>query len=263
MSNLADAKGGPWARVLAVDTSTDRLEVALGATGPAAPGEGWLHHQGPGGALASSELIPAITGLLDQAGWPLSTLDAMVLGVGPGAFTGLRTACAVVQGLAYAARPGGVRVLPVPTLLAVAEEARWQRIRQGLPTPTLVWAALDARMDEIYLACYEWQAPSGTWATRVPPGLARPENLPDGKWEGLTCLAGNAWAPYEARWTAAWAALERVVCGPTATALLRLAPALSAAGGLVEAAMAQPVYVRDKVAYTTEERERIKAGGVK
>lgn len=251
-----------WARVLAVDTSTEHLEVAVGAAGPGAPGPGCWHHQGPGGSQASTELLPAITRLLEQAGWSLEALDGVVVGVGPGAFTGLRTACAVAQGLAYAARPGGVPVLPVPTLLAVAEEARWQRAQQGLAVPTTVWAALDARMDEIYLACYEWQAHTATWITRVPPGLARPENLPDGMVGGADCLAGNAWVPYAERWTAAWAALDRVVCGPTATALLRLAPALCAAGGAVEAALAQPLYVRDKVAYTTEERERIKAGEV-
>lgn len=258
------AEGRSWARVLAVDTSTERLEVALGAAGPGVPGPGCWHVQGAGGPQASTQLIPAVNRLLDEAGWSLDSLDAMALGVGPGSFTGLRTACAVVQGLAYAARPGGVPVLPVPTLMAVAEEARWQlqhngRI-DGLHTPVDVWAALDARMDEIYLACYRWQPETGAWETVVAPGLARAEALeppPDAR----ACLAGNAWAPYADRWPPAWAALERVACGPTATAMLRLARTLGSES-LVEAAQAQPLYVRDKVAYTTEERERIKAGGV-
>ncbi len=75
-------------------------------------------------------------------------------------------------------------------------------------------------------------------------------------------MAGNAWPVYGDRWSAGWSDLPSVLCGPTATAMLRLAPALRAEGRVVTASLAQPVYVRDKVAYTTEERERIKAGGV-
>jgi tRNA threonylcarbamoyladenosine biosynthesis protein TsaB len=265
MLTQADAAGRPWTRVLAVDTSTERLEVALGAAGPGAPGPGCWRHQGPGGPLASTQLIPAITDLLAQAGWALDSLDAIAVGVGPGSFTGLRTACAVVQGLAHAARPGGVPVLPVPTLLAVAEEARWQREQQGGGPTTDVWAAIDARMDEIYLARYRWQAAEARWDTVVVPGLARPEALPVADAQagqpGAVCLAGNAWPVYADRWSAGWSDLPSVVCGPTATAMLRLALALQAEGRVVAASGAQPVYVRDKVAYTTEERERIKAGG--
>ena len=72
-------------------------------------------------------------------------------------------------------------------------------------------------------------------------------------------LAGNAMAVYGARLPDAWAAVPQVVAWPTAAAILRLAGALWAKGEAVEAADAQPVYVRDKVAQTTEERERIKA----
>ena len=82
----------------------------------------------PGGAQASSGLIPAVMAMLAEADMPLASLTAIVFGRGPGSFTGLRTACAVAQGLAFGA---DLPVLPVDTLLAVAEEARWQRVQAG------------------------------------------------------------------------------------------------------------------------------------
>ena len=103
----------------------------------------WLH-TGPGAAQSSATLIPAALELLAQAGLALAELDAIVFGRGPGSFTGLRTACAVAQGLAAGA---GRPVLPVDTLLAVAEEAAHQHAAAGHARPTRVSAWLDARMD--------------------------------------------------------------------------------------------------------------------
>lgn len=223
---------GPALNLLAFDTSTEHLSVAL-AAGSAPP---WTH-QGPGGAQASSTLIPAIHGLLAQAGLALAQLDAIVFGRGPGSFTGLRTACAVAQGLGFGA---GVRLLPVDTLLAVAEEAR---LHTGARR---VLAVLDARMDEVYSAAYALEG--DVWRTAQPPQLGRPEDL---RCEPGWLLAGNAVEVYAARLPAAHAT---VLALPTATALLRLAPRLLAAGQAVAAADALPLYVRDKVAQTTEER---------
>jgi tRNA threonylcarbamoyl adenosine modification protein YeaZ len=88
----------------------------------------------------------------------LADLQAIVFGSGPGSFTGLRTACAVAQGLAFGA---DVPVLPFDTLLAVAEEARWAQVQAGAIAPDTaltVLALLDARMDEMYLekSAYWW-----------------------------------------------------------------------------------------------------------
>ena len=94
--------------LLAFDTSTDTVSIAVQA------GDAVWQHTGPGGSQASATLIPAIRSLLAQAGMSFSTLDAIVFGRGPGSFTGLRTACAVAQGLAFGARGGaGVPVLSV------------------------------------------------------------------------------------------------------------------------------------------------------
>ncbi|MBV7541395.1 tRNA (adenosine(37)-N6)-threonylcarbamoyltransferase complex dimerization subunit type 1 TsaB [Acidovorax sp. sic0104] len=223
--------------LLAFDTSTDVISIAVQS------GDAVLQHQGPGGPLASATLIPAVRSLMAQAGITFDTLDALVFGRGPGSFTGLRTACAVAQGLAFGARGGqGVPVLPVDTLLAVAEEARAQH---GC---TQVVAVLDARMDEVYHARFEWQAAEGRWLADADFGLGAPQTVqPPPGWT----VAGNALAPYGERLAPAFA---HVAVLPTAAALLRLAPALLAAGGAVPASDALPRYIRDKVAQTTAER---------
>lgn len=218
--------------LLAFDTSTERMSLAARA------GTGAVHaFEGDGGAQTSGTLIPAVQALLAQAGLALPDLAAIVFGRGPGSFTGLRTACSVAQGLAFGA---GVPVLGVPTLLAVAEEAR---ASAGV---TRVVALLDARMDEVYWAAY---AHDGTqWQEAAGPALGKPESVvvPAG-----FALAGNALALHGERLPRAAA---RCDAWPTAAALLRLAPGLLAAGLATPAAEALPLYVRDKVAQTTAER---------
>jgi tRNA threonylcarbamoyladenosine biosynthesis protein TsaB len=217
--------------LLAFDTSTDVLSIAVAGTGTP------LEHRARGGALASAALIPALLELLQRAGLALAGLDAIVFGCGPGSFTGLRTACSVAQGLALGA---GVPVLPVETLMAVAEEAR---ARTGA---TEVLALLDARMDEVYLAPYRFVG--GAWQREGAIRLSAPEAV---QVQPGFVLAGNAFAAYGARLPQD---VPRVEAEPAAPALLRLAPALLAAGQGRAADEALPLYVRDKVAQTTEER---------
>ncbi|MBC5763578.1 tRNA (adenosine(37)-N6)-threonylcarbamoyltransferase complex dimerization subunit type 1 TsaB [Ramlibacter albus] len=223
--------------LLAFDTSTEHLSVAVAR----ADGRTW-RHEGAGGAQSSATLIPTVQALLAEAGLALAQLDAIVFGRGPGSFTGLRTACSIAQGLAFGA---GVPVLPVDTLLAVAEDARMQ---QG---STQVVAVLDARMDEVYAAAYEYAA--GAWTCVQAPALMKPEALqaPDG-W----VVAGNARHAYAGRLPASGSQVDAL---PTAAALLSLAPPLLAAGHATSADGALPLYIRDKVAQTTQERAAAKA----
>ena len=222
-------------KLLAFDTSTGTMSIAV------ANGAQLWRHSGLGGALASSALIPAIQSLLAEAGLALRELDAIAFGHGPGSFTGLRTACAVAQGLAFGA---GVPVLGIDTLLAVAEQAHSQ---EGC---SQVLAVLDARMDEVYAGGYELE--HGAWIRRGEFSLGKPEalSLPSG-WS----LAGNAFDAYGERLPPG----PRVACLPDAAALIRLAPALLAAGCAVPADRALPLYIRDKVAQTTDERAALKA----
>jgi tRNA threonylcarbamoyladenosine biosynthesis protein TsaB len=227
--------------LLALDTSTEALSIAVQHGGGV-----WLH-TGAGGAQASATLIPAIRDCMARAGLAFAALDAIVFGRGPGSFTGLRTACSVAQGLAFGAqspaRPAGVPVLPVDTLLAVAEEARHQH---GLAQ---VVAVLDARMDEVYTAPFQFDGQR--WSAPDDFGLLAPERIevPAG-W----ALAGNADTAYPGRIAPAVPVAARVQALPTASALLRLAPALLAAGQALPPDQALPRYIRDKVAKTTQER---------
>ncbi len=233
-------------RFLAFDTSTDILSV-----GVSVGAQRWLH-QGPGAAKASSTLIPIALDLLVQAGLRLRELDAIVFGRGPGSFTGLRTSCAVAQGLAA----GSERlVLPIDTLMAVAEEARLAR-----PDAQFISAVLDARMDEVYLQ--HFSVKHDRLQALAPCQLCAPQELSwpvrDGN-AALHLAAGNAMGPYAQR-------LPRLPLGslwvealPTAAALLSLAPRMLE--GLVPAEHALPLYIRDKVALTTEERLAAKAAG--
>ncbi len=275
-----DASAPPAAtlRLLALETSTDTLSVALGSGAPGAP---LWQHTGQGGAQASATLLPLVHSLLSQAGWTLHSLDAVVFGRGPGSFTGLRTACAVAQGLAYGAQspaqPNGLPVLPIDTLLALAQAACHTLQQTGQPLPGVIVALLDARMDELYVAPYALAAPvdpthsSAQTAHNTPPHLTplapprlcAPQHLgaylaqclpaDAGLADGHCLLAGNVFAAYAER--LAHVPGPRLQALPSASALLQRAPALLAAGAAVAARDALPLYVRDKVAQTTAERD--------
>ena len=228
-------------KLLAFDTSTDHISIAL--TCPVGGVAQVWQHDGAGGALASGSLIPAIEALMAQAGLRYAALDAIAFGQGPGSFTGLRTACAVAQGLAFGA---GIPVLPVDTLLMLAEQARCAHFDTAASVRVL--ALLDARMDELYAAHYAWE--QDRWTQVGEHQLTSPESL---ELSDSQVLVGNVFAAYGARLPAS-AKLPRHETLPSALAMLRLAPALLAAGHAVDPALALPRYVRDKVAKTTLER---------
>ena len=219
-------------KLLAFDTSTETMFIAV------TKGQQTWQHTAEGGAKTSAALIPAIMALLKEADLTLQQLDAIVFGRGPGSFTGLRTACSVAQGLAFGA--GNITVLPVNTLLAVAEEAR---VTTGV---TQIQAVLDARMGEVYAASYVYkEGEEAVWDAISDIQLCKPDNL---RLETDFHLAGNCLDD-----------ANRINALPTATAMLRLAPAMLAAGLGVPADQALPLYVRDKVAQTTAERAALKS----
>ena len=247
--------------LLAFDTGTEYMSIAVCSTRDGQVQQ-WQHTTA-GGAKASTDLIPAILSLMQQAGLKLQALDAICFGSGPGSFTGLRTACSVAQGLAYGA---GVPVLPVDSLLAVAEDARHSAL--GAQSTAVVTALLDARMDEMYCATFAFA--EGQWSELHGSALVQPEQLVRQPVVSLAqqhpwVLAGNVFAVYGERVAAHDAAApsaQRIAALPTAAAMLRLAPALLAAGHAVAAEHALPSYIRDKVAKTTAERMAEKAAAL-
>jgi len=244
MSSLADASAATTrtSALLALDTSTERISVAL------CVGEREWIHEATGGAGASAALLPAIMDLLAHAGITVRELDAIAFGRGPGAFTGVRTTCSVVQGLAFGA---GKAVLPLDTLLVVAEDAR------ARCAFTDVWVAMDARMDEIYAAHYAHT--DACWHVLSAPALYTIESL-DARWknEPPLAVAGSALGALGERLRHG-SAHAAPLAWPSGNALLRLARAAWAQGQAVDAAEALPLYLRDKVALTTVERDALKA----
>lgn len=229
--------------LLALDTATEALAVALRA-----PAGRWCINE-PGGKEASARLIPLLMDLLDQAGLAMPAVQAVAFGQGPGAFTGLRTACAVAQGLAFAhATP----VLAIDSLLIVAEDARLQAGADDDTPDSAWWVAMDARMDEVYAAAYRHTATG--WQVLVAPQLCTLAALAE------TWLAAP---PTQVAGSAVTAFADRLPWGDArvwphsadrAAALLRLAEAAWAQGRGVPADQALPLYLRDKVAQTTSER---------
>ena len=235
--------------LLALDTATDRL-----AAGLLAAGGRWCVNEA-GGAAASARLIPLLMGLLQDAGLTMAQVQAVAFGQGPGAFTGLRTACAVAQGLAFA---HGAPVLAIDSLLIVAEDARLQA---GAAGDGPWWVAMDARMDEVYAAAYQ-HGPGG-WVVQQAPALYTLGALTE-TWQlaAPQRVAGNAIGAFADRLP--WGNAERWPhCADRAAALLRLAETAWAAGAAIPAEAALPLYLRDKVAQTTAERLAQRAGGAR
>lgn len=221
--------------LLALDSSTDMMALAL-----VTPGQTKVF-EAAGGAQASARMLPEVKALLAGAGLAMGDLDAIAFGQGPGAFTGLRTACAVAQGLAFGL---GKPVLAIDSLMLVAEDARAQGAGDD------VWVAMDARIGEIYAARYRWA--DGAWQVVEAPALYKPEALA-AHWGEPVAVAGTALTEY----AAALGSLPRVWprARSRAQALGALARAAWQRGETRDAAEALPVYVRDKVAQTTAERE--------
>lgn len=239
--------------ILAIETSSELASCALltgadGATATATAAVTILTRASSGVRTHSQAVLPMVQELLHSAGVRLADCAAIAFGAGPGSFTGVRTACGVAQGLAFGA---GLPVLPLVTLEAMAEACR---ARTGA---TEVLAVLDARMNEVYWAQYRWQ--EGSWQTVAAPALCAPEAVTPVAADGLAAC-GNGFAVYaDAFAGAAFARGAQADIVPHARELAVLGLAALAAGGALPADQAQPLYLRNKVAFTSAERQVINA----
>ncbi|MGQ0751128.1 MAG: tRNA (adenosine(37)-N6)-threonylcarbamoyltransferase complex dimerization subunit type 1 TsaB [Betaproteobacteria bacterium] len=222
-------------KILALETATEFCSVALWHDGEI---DGLEEHVGQS---HSERLLAMVTGLLHRHGMCVTDLDGIAFGEGPGSFTGLRIACGVTQGLAFAAN---LPVLGVGTLLAMAESTQSER----------VIGCMDARMHEIYHAAYEKQA--GGWhAVHVPRVLA-PAAAPPVEGSGwLGCGSGFSVYrdPLVQRYGEQLSAIDASI-HPRAHEVARLAAPKFARGEGRDAAAAAPLYVRDKVALKIDEQ---------
>lgn len=221
--------------LLAIETSTELCSVAL------LRGEELLADESLAPNQHAEQLAPMVRRLLARANVAVAGLDAVAFGQGPGSFTGLRIACGIAQGLAFGA---GKPVIPIPSLLALAEQA-------GAPR---VVAALDARMGETYLAAYARTADD--WESVIAPALFSQDALP--QLPGREWVAtGSGFDAFDWLRTAYAGQVGASVANdlPRAAAVARLAGRRLARGEFVAAEEAAPLYLRDKVALTTRERQ--------
>ncbi|HZP65229.1 MAG TPA: tRNA (adenosine(37)-N6)-threonylcarbamoyltransferase complex dimerization subunit type 1 TsaB [Rudaea sp.] len=226
--------------LLALDTSTECCSAALlcGAE---------LIERSEIAPRRHAELIlPMIDGLLAEAGISRRRLDGIAVGRGPGAFTGVRLAISLAQGLALGL---DVPVVPVSSLAALAQDVPAQTAQD-----TAILAVIDARMGEVYAGAYRRVGgvvePLG--GEHVGPA-ARLELPQSTQW----CIAGSGWDAYREALAARLPHAPRWADGarfPQARAVVRLAAPQFEAGRGVSPEYALPVYLRDKVALTLDEQ---------
>jgi tRNA threonylcarbamoyladenosine biosynthesis protein TsaB len=241
-------------RILAIETSAEPCSVAL------ADGARVVQRRQAADSRVAERALSMVAELLAEQSVTLSQVDAFAFGRGPGSFTGLRVACALVQGLAFAHdRP----VVPIGSLRALAYGARRQALSEdrsdsALPDrPLRVMAAINARMGQIYWAVYEGAGAEHTLAT---PALATPEQIADlvAQWRPQV-IAGDALRVFPSAWAPRDEGIRLPAMAVEACMIAQLARTDLAAGRSVAARDASPEYVRDQVALTTEQRARDKA----
>lgn len=216
-------------KILALDTATEACSAAIFIDGAVCERYALVEQQ------HSSSILPMVQAVLAEAAVPLTALDAVAFGRGPGSFTALRIGAAVTQGLAFGA---DLPVIPVSSLAALAQT---QEAAQ-------VMAAFDARRAQVYWGIYKRNAYGlvelfGQEVVVAPAAVPLPEG--DG-WIG----AGGGWDHYSEVLSARvggrlvqWHAQ----CYPRARAVAVLGAAAFSAGTVVPAEQAVPVYLRDEV----------------
>ena len=206
--------------ILAIETSSELASCALLSNGDSV-----IARESGGVRTHSQSVLPMVQELLAEAGVRLGDVDAIAFGA-------------------------GLPVLPLMTLEAMAEACR---ARSGA---TEVLAVLDARMNEVYWAQYRFD---GRWQAVIEPVLSAPGLVAPQPVAGLAAC-GNGFAVYPDAFIGKdFAAQADTAIVPHARDLARIGAAALAAGQGVPAAQAQPLYLRNKVAYTSAERQVINA----
>lgn len=232
--------------ILAIETSSELASAAL------LRGDTLFVRESSGVQTHSQTLLPMVQSILAQADVRLSQCAAIAFGAGPGSFTGVRTACGVAQGLAFGSN---LPLISIVTLQAMAEACRAETGAHE------VLAVLDARMGEVYWAQYSY---ADGWHTVIAPTLSAVADVVPQPKDGLVAC-GNGFAAYPGEFALQahvypWIQQARAEVMPHAAQVARLARTAFTAGRLLTPEQAQPIYLRNKIALTTEERLALKAG---
>jgi tRNA threonylcarbamoyladenosine biosynthesis protein TsaB len=226
--------------ILAIETSSETASCAL------LIGNAVLRRASCGVRTHSQSVLPMVQELLQEAGIGLKDCAAIAYGCGPGSFTGVRTACGIAQGLAYGA---ALPVVPVVTLAAMALACRERD--DPVDEATDVLAVLDARMGEVYWAQYSVDAAGGC-TELVAPTLSAPGDV---QALGARLACGNGLVAYAEAFEDLAGRLQiQPDVMPHAAEIGQLARIAFRAGAVLPAAQAQPLYLRNKIAFTSAER---------
>jgi tRNA threonylcarbamoyladenosine biosynthesis protein TsaB len=221
--------------ILAIETSSELASVALAWNGEV------LTREASGVQTHSQTVLPMLRDLLTQAGIEITRCDAIAFGCGPGSFTGVRTACGLAQGLAFGA---DLPVIPVVTLEAMAHGCR------KITGASEIVPVLDARMGEVYWARYRYE---NEWKAVLEPVLSAPDVLQIGH---NTVVCGNGISAYQDLFRQMHAdfQFDDSILVPNAAQIVELAEFKLSKGQVVSAQEAQPLYLRNKIAFTSAER---------
>jgi tRNA threonylcarbamoyladenosine biosynthesis protein TsaB len=237
-------------KLLAIETSTEACSIAVWVDGQVCE----RHELAP---RRHAELALAwCDELLAEAGIAKRALDAIAVGRGPGAFTGVRLAVALAQGMALAL---DIPVLPVSTLATLAAGAMRDAAGDRAGDKPIL-AAIDARMGEVYLGLFTDGGSEGPIALGAE-WLARPELVevptPPLELRGV----GTGFAAGDGALVARLGQRLRQVDAaalPRAGDLARLAALAWARGEAIAPDLLEPAYLRDKVALTTKEQRLLR-----
>ncbi|HET6587411.1 MAG TPA: tRNA (adenosine(37)-N6)-threonylcarbamoyltransferase complex dimerization subunit type 1 TsaB [Oleiagrimonas sp.] len=229
--------------ILALDTSTEACSVAL------MQGDALIDASELAPRRQAERVLPMAESLLAEAGLTRSQIDGIAVSRGPGAFTGVRLAVSVAQGLAFAL---DIPVVTVSSLAALAMEAPKDE------AATL--AVIDARMGEIYAGCFR-RDDDGRVVPLDDERVCKADELVLPQAQAWN-VVGTGWGEYESALrdklpsSPRWAESQRY---PQARHVARLAAPAFAAGNTLGPEQALPVYLRDKVAQTLRERGKLPA----
>ena len=219
--------------ILALDTSNEYCSIAL------LTGDGMHERDAFAGQGHSGVVLPMIEQILAECRLDLRKIDAIAFGSGPGSFTGPRIACGVAQGLALGL---GIPVFGISTLEAMAHAVEGERIL----------CCLDARMGEVYHAAYSKEG--GAFEMQSEPALHLPEEAPEPEgsdWIG--CGTGFALPALRERYAGKLSVILPDI-RPKAASIAQIALEAFRSGKGMDAALAAPLYVRNKVALKESER---------
>lgn len=197
------------------------------------------------GQTHSEIVLPEINKFLSEHQLTTKDLDAIAFGKGPGSFTGIRIACGIAYGLGYGA---SIPVIGVNNLLALADRSGKNK----------VISVIDARMGEIYFSAYIKEGK--TFSEPMFEGVYKPDELPRIKELGWT-LIGNAIETYKQEMKDHFGQqIENLIDGPieVVESISKLATPFIK-NKIFELIHAEPVYLRNKVAFTIEERKALNA----